>query len=386
MIQRKLKAAPAYRWWVLVMNCVAYCSFFMTIQITNAFGNAISQQWNLNATKLSLLYSGIMVTFAFTAGLGGKLDSKLGYAKNRDPGSADQYGGGHPVHPLREFLWSSPGPPYSPGLLRRLYRSGRSRGDHLVVPGQAERFGLRHHYGCCRPGFLRRYGDRFRHVVRDALADGHRLPRRHLQCCDRGGLFDGVFRQGQAPRHTSIDEVLKPDVGRHSEQTDSQVSENLPQTMEEARKSKTYKAAAIFGFGNTWLTYGFSAFLSTFLIYDRGIPNESVIPILSITFIVTVIASPLVGVISDKVFGGARYQTMMIATALTSVTLVFASFVPAVLIPVVLVLAYASVSMACRPFWSPAWPSASSVPSVPVLLKSDSQSNRKHHIGGMNHE
>lgn len=188
------------------------------------------------------------------------------------------------------------------------------------------------------------------------------------------------------PGHTSIDEVLEPDVGRHSEQTDSQVSENLPQTMEEARKSKTYKAAAIFGFGNTWLTYGFSAFLSTFLIYDRGIPSESVIPILSITFIVTVIASPLVGVISDKVFGGARYQTMMIATALTPVTLVFASFVPAVLIPVVLVLAYASVSMACRPFWSPAWPSASSVSSVPVLLKSDSQSNRKHHIGGMNHE
>lgn len=74
MATAKLKNAPGYRWWVLIMNCIAYGSFFMTIQTTNAFGNAISAQWGLNATKLSLLYTGIMITFAFTAGLGGKID------------------------------------------------------------------------------------------------------------------------------------------------------------------------------------------------------------------------------------------------------------------------------------------------------------------------
>ena len=81
MATAKLKNAPGYRWWVLIMNCIAYGSFFMTIQTTNAFGNAISAQWGLNATKLSLLYTGIMITFAFTAGLGGKIDSKIGMRK-----------------------------------------------------------------------------------------------------------------------------------------------------------------------------------------------------------------------------------------------------------------------------------------------------------------
>ena len=122
--------------------------------------------------------------------------------------------------------------------------------------------------------------------------------------------------------------------------------------MKEARKSKKYYAACIFGFGNAWLTYGFSAFLATFLINDRGIPSGSVTAILSVTFIITVIASPLAGIISDKVFGGKRYQTLIIATLITAVSMILATFVSASLIPIVLVLAYASVSMACGPFWA----------------------------------
>lgn len=63
------------------MTCIAYGSFFMTIQTTTAFGSAISAEFGLNATKLSLLYTGIMITFAFTASMGGKLNTKIGQRK-----------------------------------------------------------------------------------------------------------------------------------------------------------------------------------------------------------------------------------------------------------------------------------------------------------------
>jgi MFS family permease len=149
----------------------------------------------------------------------------------------------------------------------------------------------------------------------------------------------------------TIDEMLESDAGSEKTAGDAP-AEALPTSMAEARKSKRYLAASFFGFGNAWLTYGFSAFLSTFLINDRGVAEGSVTAILSITFIITVIASPLAGVISDKVFGGKRYQTMMIATSMTAVTMVLATFVSHSLIPLVLVLAYASVSMACGPFWA----------------------------------
>lgn len=148
----------------------------------------------------------------------------------------------------------------------------------------------------------------------------------------------------------AIDEVLEqPEVVAAAP---GEEDETLPKSMKEARKSKKYYAACIFGFGNAWITYGFSAFLATFLINDRGIPSGSVTAILSVTFIITVIASPLAGIISDKVFGGKRYQTLIIATLITAVSMILATFVSASLIPIVLVLAYASVSMACGPFWA----------------------------------
>lgn len=351
MAQTKLKKAPGYRWWVLIMNCIAYCSFFMTIQTTNAFGEAISAQWSLNNTRLSLLYTGIMITFAFTASLGGKLDTKFGMRKTVTLALL--------INLVAALLFIPLGGSYWAVLVLRLLQG--FCGGFIAASGVA---GITLWFPVKQRGLasgitMGVVGLGFSVATAAAPALLSVMSWQKAIACLVGGasaviavVYYLTVRsvKDKFPGCTAIDDVLESDEPAAAQTT--AVSTDLPRTMKEARKGKTYRAAVLFGFGNAWLTYGFSAFLATFLINDRGIPSESVTAILSITFLITIVASPLAGVISDKVFKGTRYQTLMIATALTAISLILATFVPAALIPVVLVLAYASVSMACGPFWS----------------------------------
>lgn len=347
-----LKKAPAYRWWVLIMNCVAYCSFFMTIQTTNAFGSAISAEWDLNATKLSLLYTGIMVTFAFTAGLGGKLDSKIGMRKTVTLALLINVAAAVLYIPLGHSYWAVLVLRVIQGFCGGFIGAAGVAGTTLWFPVKERGLASGITMGVVGLGFS----------VATAVAPAMMavMSWQTAIACLVGGtctviavIYYLTVRSVKEtyPGCVAIDDALET-TDQSAQDTASSSAAALPRTMQEARKGGTYKASALFGFGNAWLTYGFTAFLSTFLIQDRGIPAGSVTAILSITFIITVIASPLAGVISDRVFKGMRYQTLMIATALTAVSLILATFVPASLIPVVLVLAYASVSMACGPFWS----------------------------------
>jgi sugar phosphate permease len=351
MKQAKLKEAPAYRWWVLIMNCIAYGSFFMTIQTTNAFGSAISAQWGLNATKLSLLYTGIMITFAFTAGLGGKLDSKIGMRKTVTLALLINMVAALLYIPLGGSYWAIFVLRICQGFCGGFIAAAGVAGTTLWFPVKQRGLASGITMGVVGLGFS------VATAVAPAMLNvmGWQMAIACLVGISSAVIAVVYFLTVRSVKEKygvgTIDEMLESDAGSEKTAGDAP-AEALPTSMAEARKSKRYLAASFFGFGNAWLTYGFSAFLSTFLINDRGVAEGSVTAILSITFIITVIASPLAGVISDKVFGGKRYQTMMIATSMTAVTMVLATFVSHSLIPLVLVLAYASVSMACGPFWA----------------------------------
>lgn len=360
MPRAKLSKAPGYRWWVLVMNCIAYCSFFMTLQTTNAFGNAISAQWGLNATKLSLLYTGVMITFAFTAGLGGKIDSKIGLKKTVTLALL--------INVAASLLFIPFGKSYIMVFILRVCQgfcggfigAAGVAGTTLWFPVKERGLASGITMGVVGLGqsVATILAPRLLAVMSWQLA---------MACMV--GVICGAIAIVYFLTVTSvkdkygvdaIDDVL--DSAETAAAQSDEPAQALPTTMADARRSKTYLAACLFGFGNAWLTYGFAAFLATFLINNRGVPESSVTGILSITFAITIIASPLAGIISDKVFGGKRYQTLMIATVITAVSLILATFVPAGLIPVVLVLAYASVSMGCGPFW--ALPSQMFHPSI----------------------
>lgn len=350
MATAKLKNAPGYRWWVLIMNCIAYGSFFMTIQTTNAFGNAISAQWGLNATKLSLLYTGIMITFAFTAGLGGKIDSKIGMRKTVTLALVINMVAALLYIPLGKFYWAVFALRICQGFCGGFIAAAGVAGTTLWFPVKQRGLASGITMGVVGLGFS------IATAVAPAMmnAMSWQLAIALLVGGSSAVIAIVYFLTVRSVKDkygvNAIDEVLEQPEAVAA--APGEEDETLPKTMKEARKSKKYYAACIFGFGNAWLTYGFSAFLATFLINDRGIPSGSVTAILSVTFIITVIASPLAGIISDKVFGGKRYQTLIIATLITAVSMILATFVSASLIPIVLVLAYASVSMACGPFWA----------------------------------
>jgi len=349
MNQAKLKSAPGYRWWVLLMTLLAYGSFFMTIQTTNAFGNAISAEWGLNATKLSFLYTAIMITFAFTAALGGKIDSRIGMRKTVTLALL--------INIVSAILYLPLGHIYAAVIVLRLIQgfcggfiaASGVAGMSLWFPVKQRGLASGILMGVVGLGFSVATAIAPSLMATMAWQKGMALLIALPSAIIAVVYFFTVRSVKDKYGVNAIDEALE---SNDTVAENNKESSNLPKTMKDARKTATYKAAAFFGFGNAWLTYGFGVFLAAFLINNRGVPESSVTGILSISFLITIIASPLAGIISDKVFGGKRYQTLMIAAAITAVSCILATFVSPAFIPVILVFAYGSVSMGCGPFWA----------------------------------
>ena len=53
--QPLLTKAPAYRWWILVMNLLMYSVYYVALNAAAAFGTQIQDSWHLNATALSMM-------------------------------------------------------------------------------------------------------------------------------------------------------------------------------------------------------------------------------------------------------------------------------------------------------------------------------------------
>lgn len=347
----KLQKAPAYRWWVLIMTCIAYGSFFMTIQTTTAFGSAISAEFGLNATKLSLLYTGIMITFAFTASLGGKLNTKIGQRKTVTIALLINMAAALLYLVVGKWFWAVFVLRLFQGFCGGFIAAAGVAGTNLWFPAKERGLASGIMMGVIGLGFSVATAVAPLLMNKMAWQTAIALLVAGSSAVIAAVYFFSVHSVKEKYGCDNIDEMLEKS-GSEADAVQSADTADLPKTMAAARKTKEYKATAVYAFGISWLTYAFSAFLTTFLVNDRGVPEGSVLRIVSMTFLFTVVASPLAGIISDRVFGGKRFQTLMIATGITAVSLVLATFAPFALIPVVLVLAYASVSMGNGPFWA----------------------------------
>ena len=80
---KKLDKAPAFRWWALIMNMLAYFYFFVTINVLyglmDANSNYVVQEvLGISETQFSLLTTAVMITFAIVPTLGAKIASIVG--------------------------------------------------------------------------------------------------------------------------------------------------------------------------------------------------------------------------------------------------------------------------------------------------------------------
>ena len=76
--QPRLSKPPAYRWWILVANMLAYGQFFLTVQVVNAFSSTVQDQWHLATADLALLTTVTLAGYALASAAGGKLQTMFG--------------------------------------------------------------------------------------------------------------------------------------------------------------------------------------------------------------------------------------------------------------------------------------------------------------------
>lgn len=348
-----LQKAPGYRWWILIANMLVYGHFFMTVQASSAFGTAIQESMGINATMLSFYMTAIMIGFAVFAGPGGKLVAQIGAKKTVLIALA--------INIVASVLFIFFGGNYAVGLVLR-FAQGITGGftGAAVVSNTAMWFPVRQR-GLAGGILLGVLGVGFTLATLGASA----LLSTGLAWYSAMGLLIAVsgvvvfliylisVREINKvyPGALSIAELLPEEQSGSSQES----SQNLPKTMAEVRKGKKFWSCAVFGFGNAFLVYGFGTFLGHLLTSDLGITSGVVTTVISSTFFITIVAAPLGGIISDGVFKGSRYQTLLTATAITVISLVLIPVIGstgAVVAAVLLALAYGSVSMILGPFWA----------------------------------
>lgn len=346
--QGKLAKPPAYRWWILFMNMIAYGMVFVAIQSTNAFYAQIQSGWNLSATEIALITTAFMATYAFTGGVGGMLTSKLGPKKTAliglgilivtsalIPVFGQTYAG---LIVMRVLQGISGGVMATPcvtstvmwfpikqralanGILLGMLGFGLSVATLIAIPLLAA-------------GFDWIVGVALITMIPSIVIFVLYV----LTVRELGTVYPG---------HQTIAELLPDQEVAKADDSD------LPRNLSEARKLSRYWAACIFGFTNGWLAFGFSAFLPTLLTVDMGIDPATASSMIGATFIVTVFSAPLGGIVSDRVFKGSRYQTLIIGFALVVAGLVALPVVPSSMITPVLMVAYGAVSFCLGPFWT----------------------------------
>ena len=388
----RLEKPPAYRWWILVANMLAYGQFFLTVQVVNAFSSTVQAEWHLAAADLALLTTVTLAGYALASGIGGKLEKRFGARRT--------VVGGIAANVVLGLLFPAAGSAYA-GMIVLRFLQGVAGGciASSVVSSTVLWFPVRQRglaqgllmgvlgFGfalasLCAPllldaGMTWQFAAAMLVVApgaaiaavyavsvrdldavypgADSLADLLPVDGRAVAAGTSGTETAGTSEAGACdPRAGATGartaavaadaKAVPPDAGSRSQPR--------PRTMAQARHRLRFWAAIVVGFVNGWLTYGFSTLLPPLLTGDLGFSGDAVAGIMSATFVITLVASPVGGILSDRVFGGRRWPVLLIGNAVSAVTLAVVPFAPHVLVTGVLVGAYASVSLCCGTFWT----------------------------------
>lgn len=76
--QYKFQRIPAYSWWVLVASFLCFMCFFLAMNATSVFGTLIQEEFQINATLLSLLTTATMITFCVFPVIAGPFFERFG--------------------------------------------------------------------------------------------------------------------------------------------------------------------------------------------------------------------------------------------------------------------------------------------------------------------
>lgn len=353
----RLEKAPARRWYALLMNALSYGYFFMTINIINSMTGDVQAAFGISVTQLTFLTTAVMIAFAIVPTIGAQIAAKIG---GRNIVTLAIFWN---VAVTLLFLIPAVSQSYTATLILR-FLHGVTGGlmTGTVVGSTPLWFPIRErgiasglNLGILGVGFA---VDHF--FSPKLLAMGLSWSSTMVVLLVIPGVIMGLvyyLTMRDIKDLYGVDAVadaLPPeDATNAASESGVEVIDSRPATMAEAYKSKVFWATALYGFVNGWVVYGFTAFLPSILTNDVGITGATATNIISATFFVTFVASPLGGIISDKMFNGKRYQLLFLGCLLTVVTLLTIPYLRSVsLVAVMFILAYGSTSIVCGVFWT----------------------------------
>lgn len=351
----KLDKPPAYRWVILFIYMVPYCFFFMSLQASSAYGAAIQEEMDISATMASFMLTAAMIGFAFFGFIGGRMQSRFGSKRTMLCGIA--------VDVLASLLLIPFGSFYPVALALRFVQG--VGGGIMATPAlmlSTTWFPVRQRalatgilIGVLRIGFtFATLGESLTAGFGLAWNVGMGTLLGIVGVCVLLFFFVAAKDLGDVyPGASTVQELL--DGGSGAQGSNGSVDESLPTTMAQARKSKVYLASCVYSFGNAWIVYGFGTPLVQLLNGDLGITSGLVTTIIGSTFFITIVSTPLGGILSDTLFKGSRYQTCVIGAGLTAVALillvVFGAGAGAFMVGALLVLAFGSNALPLGPMW-----------------------------------
>ncbi|MCI2061544.1 MAG: MFS transporter [Eubacteriaceae bacterium] len=376
-----LNKPPVRRWYALLMNALAYGYFFMTVNVINAMTSQVQTAFGITSTELTFMTTAVMISFAIVPTFGAQLASKIG---GRNIVSFSFLWN---VAVTLLFLLPAVNQHYAAIIVIRLLH-GATGGlmTGTVVGSTPLWFPIRErglasglNLGILGVGFA---VDQF--FAPKLFAAGLSWSTALVLIIVIPGVILGLIYYLTMRDIRTLygvdavaDALPDEDTSGHSTET---LQDDRPATMSEAYKSKTFWATAVYGFVNGWVVYGFTSFLPSMLTNDMGIAGSAATNIISATYFVTFIASPLGGIISDKVFKGKRYQLLALGCMLTVITLLAIPHLRSIgALTLMFILAYGSTSIVCGTFWT--LPTEIVKPSISV--KSSASVMTVANIGGV---
>lgn len=350
----RLSKPPAYRWWILVANMLAYGQFFLIVQVVNAFSSTVQEQWHLATADLALLTTVTLAGYALASAAGGKLQDLFGARRTVVAGIAANVllalmfptvvGASYEGMMALRFLQGVAGGCIASSVVSSttLWFPVRQRGlaEGLLMGVLGFGFALASFFAppLLGAGMSWQFAAAVLVVVPGAVI---------------AVVYAATVRDLAAayPGAEAIADLLPRSADAATQRAEVEAA-GRPDSMAQVRRLPRFWAVIVVGFVNGWLTYGFATLLPPLLTGNLGFPSDAVASIMSATFVITLVASPLGGVLSDRVFGGRRWPVLLLGNVVSVATLVAVPFVPHGLVAIVLMAAYASVSLCCGTFWT----------------------------------
>lgn len=349
-----LTKAPAYRWWILVMNLLIYSVFYISLNAAAAFTVQIQDQWHTNATMINMLTTVAQLVYVIFCTIGAAMATKIGN-KQTVVVAGILLIVSSAVFPLvgNSYVGAT--------ALRVLQGAAGGIMSSVVVSTVPLWFPIKQRglasgilFGCIGFGFSITVagGNLFLGLGFNWQAS------LALLVCIPGAIITALYWftvksvSDVYPGYYAIADLV-PALAAESSDAPVTVDKNLPTTMKEARKDKKVLSLSLIGFACSWLILGFGAFLPFLLTNDLGVESSFATAIMSLTFLAGVVGSIFGGVISDTIFKGSRWQTLVISGLLAAVGLLCLLFVHGdMLVVVMLMLAYCGANLYMGPLWA----------------------------------